>query len=181
MWDVQLAKSLVKNKNNLKVGQLFRKVTEYAGGGYIESNAVVTGDIYAYWISMSCNHCAEPACVKNCPTGAMQKRKEDGIVFVDPKKCIGCRYCIMSCPYGAPQYNPDTGKTGKCDLCRDLLAEGKKPACVTACPMRVLDVGPVEELRQKYGGTNYIKGMPKPSTKPSLIMKPHKNAIADKS
>ena len=130
-----------KDKNNLEVGQRFRKVHEFAGGGFTATNKGFVNDVYAYWLSMSCNHCQEPSCVKNCPTGALQKRADDGVVFIDQQKCVGCRYCLMSCPYGAPQYNPKIGKTGKCDMCKDLLAKGEKPICVTSCPTRVLDFG----------------------------------------
>ncbi|HHY60255.1 MAG TPA: dimethylsulfoxide reductase subunit B [Clostridia bacterium] len=167
-----------KDKNDLPLGQLFRRVHEVAGGGYTESGGAFRHNVYAYWISLSCNHCQEPLCVKNCPTGAMQKREEDGIVFVDQNRCIGCRYCTWSCPYGAPEYNPEKGKTGKCDFCQDLLERGEPPACVAACPMRALDFGTLEELAQKYGGVNQIKGLPDPGfTKPSLLITPHRDAI----
>ena len=171
-----------KDKNDLEVGQLFRRVREIAGGGYTGvGNNAYQADVYAYWISLGCNHCQDPPCVKNCPTGAMQKRPEDGVVFVDQNKCIGCRYCVWSCPYGAPQYNPKIGKVGKCDFCRDLLAQGEPPACVAACPMRVLDFGPLDELKKKYGGSNQIKGLPDPNlTKPSLLITPHRDAALGK-
>lgn len=167
-----------KDKNDLPLGQLFRRVHEVAGGGYTEIDHTFKANVFAYWISMSCNHCQDPLCVKNCPTGAMQKREEDGIVFVDQNKCIGCRYCTWSCPYSAPEYNPDKGKTGKCDFCKDLLEQGEQPACVAACPMRALDFGTMEELQAKYGGVDRIRGLPEPdTTKPSLLINPHRDAI----
>lgn len=169
-----------KDTNDLDVGQCFRKVHEFAGGGYSKTDKGFTNNVYAYWLSMSCNHCQEPLCVKNCPTGAMQKRPEDGIVFIDQTKCVGCRYCIMSCPYGAPQYNPKTGKTGKCDMCKFLLDKGEQPVCVSACPMRVLEAGNVEELQQKYQGVQQIKGMPEPKTKPSFVITPHRDAVMER-
>ena len=170
-----------KDKNDLPMGCLYRQVHEIAGGGYTEVNNVVKANVFAYWIPMSCNHCKDPMCVKNCPTGAMQKRPEDGIVFVDQSKCIGCQYCVCSCPYDAPQYDPDKGKTGKCDLCKDLLSQGEQPACVAACPMRALDFGPMEELKQKYGGVERVKGLPEPNlTKPSLLITPHRDAAPGK-
>lgn len=151
-----------------------------AGGGYTQTGKGLVNDVYAYWLSMSCNHCEDPICAKNCPTGALQKRPGDGVVFIDQAKCIGCRYCVMSCPYGAPQYNPKTGKTGKCDMCKDLLAKGEKPVCVTACPMRVLEAGKIEELRKKYQGVDQIKGMPEPKTKPAFVITPHRNAVMER-
>jgi anaerobic dimethyl sulfoxide reductase subunit B (iron-sulfur subunit) len=169
-----------KDANDLDVGQNFRRVREFAGGGYQQTGKTVVHNVYAYWLSMSCNHCQQPLCVKNCPTGAMQKSAEDGVVFIDQEKCIGCRYCVMSCPYGAPQYDPKKGKTGKCDFCRHLLAQGKPPACVAACPTRVLHYGQLSELQQQYGSTRQVKGMPSPQrTNPSLVITPHRDAIAD--
>lgn len=166
-----------KDKHDLAVGQNFRRVQEFAGGGYRQTGNGLVNDVYAYWLSMSCNHCADPACVKKCPTGAMQKCSDDGIVYIEQEKCIGCRQCVTACPYGAPQFNPQLGKTGKCDMCKDLLAKDEKPVCVTGCPMRVLDHGDLDELRQKYQGVDQIKGMPEPKTKPALVITPHRSAV----
>src|SRR5690606_40301817 len=69
--------------------------------------------------------CALPICVENCPAGAMYKREEDGVVIADSDKCIGCRYCEWACPYGAPQFNPETGVIAKCDFCVDEQAAGE--------------------------------------------------------
>lgn len=167
-----------KDKNDLEVGQLWRRVTEISGGGYFLGGDAIKPNVYAFWTSIGCNHCEDPLCVKNCPTGAMHKRAEDGIVLVDETKCIGCRYCAWSCPYGAPQYNPQKGKMGKCDFCQDYLEEGKDPACVAACPLRNIHYGNIEELKKQYQGTNQTNGMPDPCiTKPSLIIVPHKDAV----
>lgn len=169
-----------KDKNNLAVGQRFRRVHEFAGGGYGPAGQGLIHNVYAYWLSLSCNHCEQPVCVANCPTGAMRKRPKDGVVYVDQSRCIGCRYCVMSCPYGAPQYNPSTGKTGKCDFCKDRLDRGERPACVEACPMRVLDFGDIDELRAKYSGTDYVRGLPGPEkTRPSIIITPHRDAVPE--
>ncbi len=80
--------------------------------------------MFAYYLSIACNHCEDPACTKVCPSGAMHKR-EDGFVVVNEEVCIGCRYCHMACPYGAPQYNADKGHMTKCDGCHERVAEGK--------------------------------------------------------
>jgi len=165
-----------KDKNELDVGQLWRRVTEVAGGGYYEQGQALRNSVYAFWTSIACNHCEHPKCVENCPTGAMQKRPEDGVVFVDKAKCIGCRMCTWSCPYGAPQYNPKEGKVGKCNYCIDEV--GKGPVCVAACPVRAIHSGKLEDLKKKYGATNQTIGMPDSSiTTPSLVITPHKDAI----
>jgi anaerobic dimethyl sulfoxide reductase subunit B len=167
-----------KDKHDLPVGQNFRRVIEVEGGSYTDAgNGAVIPHVYAYYISVACNHCADPRCVANCPTGAMRKRPEDGVVAVDQAVCIGCKYCTWSCPYGAPQYNPATGRTGKCDLCADLRALGEEPVCVTACPVRAIHWGPVAELKERFGGTTDLVGLPpSAATRPSALFTPHRDA-----
>jgi len=92
-------------------------------------------------VFMPCFHCERPWCVSACPTGAMQKRPADGIVFVESDLCVGCKSCITACPWGAPQWNPETGKAVKCDYCRDRIDQGLKPACVTKCLTQCLEFG----------------------------------------
>jgi len=91
----------------------------------------------AFYKFMSCYHCERPWCVEVCPTGAIQKR-HDGIVFVDEELCVGCKACMNACPWGAPQWNPETRKVVKCDYCMDRIDQGLKPACVTVCTTKCL-------------------------------------------
>lgn len=91
------------------------------------------------FVSMSCNHCENPACIKSCPVGAITKRSKDGIVLIDDDKCIGCKYCIWACPYSAPQFNPITNKVEKCTFCVQRIDTGLEPACVTTCVGRALN------------------------------------------
>ena len=108
------------------------------------------------FISTACHHCDEPRCVSACPAGAIIKRAADGIVVVDRESCLGSdtcgSACRLACPYDAPQFGPEPdARMHKCDLCCDRWAEGKKPICVEACPMRALDAGVRDELESKYG------------------------------
>lgn len=106
------------------------------------------------FIFMNCFHCEKPWCVGACPTGAMQKRSEDGIVFVDPVLCVGCKSCMSACPWGAPQWDAETKKVVKCDYCKDRLDQGLKPACVTICTSQCLKFDEASQVpdnrRERY-------------------------------
>lgn len=165
-----------KDKHDLEVGQLWRRVEEMSGGKYAKKGSGFKPGIYAFWTSISCNHCEKPVCVEACPKDAIYKREEDGIVVINKEECIGCRSCEQACPYGAPQFNPEEKKMGKCDFCIDLIEQGKDPECVAACPMRAIHYGELKDLKNKYKGTNKTEGLPEPKTKPALIIVPHKDA-----
>ena len=81
------------------------------------------------FVFMPCFHCEDPWCVRACPTGAMQKREKDGIVFVEDSLCIGCKSCIAACPWGTPQWDPATNKVVKCDYCMDRI-DARAAACL---------------------------------------------------
>ncbi|HUN50103.1 MAG TPA: 4Fe-4S dicluster domain-containing protein [Candidatus Sulfotelmatobacter sp.] len=103
----------------------------------------------------SCLHCAEPACVTVCPTGASYKRAEDGIVLVDESKCIGCKLCSWACPYGAREFDVDAGVMKKCTLCIDriynenLAPAERVPACVATCPVGARHFGDLGDPASK--------------------------------
>ena len=97
------------------------------------------------YISMSCMHCGSPNCLTVCPTGAIYRDDERGLILVDQRKCIGCRYCSWACEFGAPQYD-SKGLMFKCDMCVDRLDEGLEPACVQHCCGGAIKAGPVDEL-----------------------------------
>jgi anaerobic dimethyl sulfoxide reductase subunit B (iron-sulfur subunit) len=98
-------------------------------------------------LSLACMHCAKPPCEAVCPTGAIIKRAEDGIVVVDRDKCIGCYYCFSACPFGIPQFDED-GIMQKCDFCLDRLEQGQKPVCELTCTAEALHTGTMEELSE---------------------------------
>lgn len=161
-----------KDKNNLEVGTLFRHVRSFETGKFPLPGA--------YHYSGACNHCADAKCVKGCPTGAMYYA-EDGTVQHDDDKCIGCKYCVWNCPYGAPQFIEQSGIVGKCDSCKDLRDQGENPVCVDACLMRCLEFGDLDELAAKHGSglTRELPILPLANIcQPSLLVKP-KNCALD--
>jgi anaerobic dimethyl sulfoxide reductase subunit B (iron-sulfur subunit) len=170
-----------KSENALPVGINYRQVLQYGGGDWLphpeDKTIMVPTGLFVYSLSSACMHCEDPLCVENCPAKALTKRDQDGVVLVDVDKCIGCRYCEWCCPYGAPQFNDDTGKMMKCDFCADLLDAGEEPFCTSACVMRALEFGPIDELRAKYGSIDAIEPMP-PSdiTGPCIVITPHQDS-----
>ncbi len=169
-----------KDKNGLPPGPRFRRVMYVEGGSYPE--------VFVYKVNMSCNHCAEPACLPACPTGAIYKREKDGIVDIDSTLCIGCRRCEAACPYGAPQFIPEQNIVSKCNMCVDEIDAGRKPYCVMACMMRVLDIGPIDQLLDGSYDTKargpsdevvqQVQNMADPElTKPAIAFVPHRKGV----
>jgi len=118
-------------QNGLPADTAWRRVGEFEGGAF--------PDTKRFHLSMSCNHCVDPACLNGCPTNAYIKL-DNGVVDHNADDCIGCQYCTWNCPYSVPAFQPDRRIVTKCDMCLPRLEEGLKPACVGACPTRALDV-----------------------------------------
>ena len=97
----------------------------------------------SFFVPKLCNHCANPPCVQVCPVGATFIT-QDGVVLVDDKYCIGCRYCIQACPYGARWFKEEEKVAAKCTFCYHRLVKGLVPACVEACPTQARIFGEVE-------------------------------------
>ncbi len=108
------------------------------------------------FVSTACHHCDKPLCIAACPAGAIRKRAKDAIVVVARELCLGREACggacQKACPHGAPQFGAEPNpRMQKCDLCCDRWAEGKRPICVEACPMRALDAGDQDIFESPYG------------------------------
>lgn len=168
-----------KDYNDTTTEFNYRKVYDYEGGEWTTNeDGSCTCTAFVYHVSLGCQHCDDPACTHVCPTGAMHKDPETGLVSVDADKCIGCGYCHMACPYNVPEVDRSQGHSVKCDGCADRVAAGKNPMCVDACPLRALDFGPVEEI-SKLGERASIAPLPDPSlTNPNLYVKACKDAQA---
>ncbi|NQT61773.1 MAG: 4Fe-4S dicluster domain-containing protein [Candidatus Marinimicrobia bacterium] len=113
---------------------------------YSVINAVETsiGEVYT---KQQCMHCAQPACASACLTKAMEKHEEGPITW-DGDKCMGCRFCMLSCPFNMPKFEYDSNnpKIGKCQMCFSRLTEGEIPACVENCPAEALIFGKRSEI-----------------------------------
>jgi len=153
-----------------------------------QENAYVAATLRGKEVPVFCNHCADPPCVRVCPTQATWKR-QDGVVMMDWHRCIGCRYCMVACPYGSrsfnwedprphlTQMNPDfptrtTGVVEKCTLCYERLDKGQLPACVEACPEKAMVFGdlddPTSEVRRRLQERYSIRRTPELGTQPEI-------------
>ncbi|MFX1303581.1 MAG: 4Fe-4S dicluster domain-containing protein [Promethearchaeota archaeon] len=160
-----------KDWNDIPAGPVnWRKIKKIEEGKF--------PNLFLAYLSTACNHCANPPCVKACPTEAIIKRDSDGIVVVDHERCIGKKECgskcLKVCPWNVPQFSKkENAKMQKCDFCLERLEQGQKPICVEACPMYALDAGPIDELKEKYGkifdaeGFQYFEEF-----KPSILFNP---------
>jgi formate dehydrogenase iron-sulfur subunit len=110
----------------------WRRVGEIEGGYFPHATKA--------FLSMGCNHCLEPTCLSGCPVDAYTKDSVTGIVSHSADECIGCQYCTWNCSYGVPQFNPERGVVGKCDMCHGRLSQGQMPACVAACPEGAIEI-----------------------------------------
>lgn len=97
-------------------------------------------------VPMNCRHCENAPCLEVCPTGAIDRASKDGPVIIDTSKCIGCRSCVVVCPYGAIRFEK---VAYKCDQCNERLENGLTPACVEACPVNALKFERVEEIAKR--------------------------------
>jgi formate dehydrogenase iron-sulfur subunit len=132
----------------------WRRVGEIEGGWYPHTQRL--------HLSMGCNHCLEPTCLVGCPVDAYSKDPVTGVVAHSADACIGCQYCTWNCSYGVPQYNAERGVVGKCDMCHHRLAEGREPACVSACPEGAIEIEIVNiaQWRNEYAASANAPGLP---------------------
>ena len=132
-----------KAVNNVPVGAFWIK-TLRVGPNPIEGGSGDWPDVEMYFLPIQCQHCADPECVKVCPTGASHKAA-DGTVQIDKSKCIGCQFFAMSCPYNVRYLNEEERVVEKCTLCEQKIAQGELPQCVAQCGSRARFFGDLEQ------------------------------------
>lgn len=129
------------------------------------SSSSDSGDTIHYGISwlflkQQCLHCTEATCMLVCPSPGALTRTSEGIVVHNPDKCIGCKYCVFTCPFEVPQFDKITQKISKCHLCHDRVANGLIPACASTCPTGAIQFGDRSKLiaEAKTSGAKRIYG-----------------------
>ncbi len=120
-----------------------------------------------------CMQCDQPSCVAACPVDATYK-KENGLVVIDPEKCIGCGNCVTACPYKARYRNPEKHIADKCDFCEDRLDRGKEPACVVTCPTKARIFGDMNDPESPVARLNKTEKLvriaaPHINTRPNIL------------
>jgi molybdopterin-containing oxidoreductase family iron-sulfur binding subunit len=178
--------------NNLPAGNWWNRVMTVGGEAIDTAGGLYPNNLGMQHTPLACQHCENPACTKVCPVEATYKREEDGIVYQDYDKCIGCRMCIAACPYtgvrsfnweeptyhldfavGDPDALPHQKHTvEKCTMCANLIAKGEMPKCVEACVGRARFFGdlddPGSEVSQLVARREHKQLLPEMGTGPSV-------------
>jgi len=135
-------------------------------------NKIKHPDLPVFHFSLACNHCEDAPCMKNCPALAYTRDPKTGAIIHHAEACIGCTYCTWACPYDAPKFNPKTKIVEKCNFCVDRISEGRKPACVEACPVGALDFSQQEISTEE----RITPGFVNVGIKPSIVLNPLREA-----
>ena len=179
-----------KSSNNLPNDIWWNRVLT-VGGDSLDTPAGTYPNNELHFMPINCQHCENPACAKACPVGATYKRTEDGVVMQDYDKCIGCRMCMVACPYNARSFNwkkPDyyvehaVGEfdapvhqynvVEKCTFCANRVARGEPPACMVLCPGRARYWGdlddPDSDVSKALQGRQYVRLLEDKGTGPNV-------------
>lgn len=144
-----------KAVNNVKPGSYWNKTLRVGPNPKVEGGQYP--DVEMYFMVLQCQHCANPQCVSVCPTGA-SAIAEDGTIQIDKETCIGCGACLMACPYGVRYLDEETLVAEKCNLCKDLIDEGKLPQCVSQCGGMARFFGDLDEGIETFEGPELADG-----------------------
>ena len=134
-WDDDLGGSPIYAANDPNLDEVIR--------GRARRRSSRSQRLVFFYLPRICNHCLNPACVAACPSGALYKRGEDGIVLLNQERCRAWRFCVTACPYKKTYFNWSTGKSEKCILCYPRLETGQAPACFHSCVGRIRYLGMV--------------------------------------
>ena len=115
-------------------------------------------------VPLQCRHCEDAPCITVCPTGAIHRDETNGPVLIEQDKCIGCKFCLVVCPFGVIEVSSDGRAMVKCDLCIERTKAGQEPACVEACPTKALKLGSEKEFaadKRKRAGQELVLAVEK--------------------
>ena len=127
-----------KNENNIPLGERWNRLLLCGPYGEFPN-------LSQYYLPVMCQQCVDAPCVNVCPTGASYRDPDTNVVLVDKEKCIGCKYCMMACPYGVRDWNKAESVVEKCTLCQHLTAAGEKPQCVKGCSVQCRFYGDLDD------------------------------------
>ncbi len=130
-----------KQEHNLENGYSWIRMIDV---GPVEKDGILRRD----FVPTLCMHCGSPRCVEVCPSRAISK-EVNGMVFIHPELCIGCKLCLTACPISAIQFNPEKEVAEKCNLCIDRIDKGLEPSCVRNCPTEALHFGETNKILDK--------------------------------
>lgn len=137
-------------------------------------------NVSAHFLPRLCNNCEDAPCLNLCPTGATYRTQEDGVVHVNREICVGCRICVVACPYGSRFINPLTHTADKCDFCYHRITQGLLPACVTACTGLARIFGDLNDPESEV--SRYMEGRPTQRLRVDLDTRPKVHYVnADES
>ena len=127
-----------KMENDIALGERWNKVVQVEPFGEFPH-------VSTYWLPVMCQQCEESPCTHVCPTGASYRDEATCMVLVDKEKCIGCKYCMMACPYGVRSWNAAESVVEKCTLCAHLSKNGELPMCVRTCSAGARFYGDIDD------------------------------------
>ncbi len=153
-FEADVSRTWVERYVVTKEGEVFADAPKEARYGFITSRVDLGMGKFkdipkdridkAFFVPKLCNQCDKPPCVQVCPVGATYQAA-DGVVLVDRTWCIGCGYCIMACPYGMRFFHPQFHVAEKCNFCYHRINQGRRPACVLACPVGARRIGNIKD------------------------------------
>lgn len=151
-----------KTENSVPREHFRTRVIEKVDGKFPELRMEIRSEL--------CNHCDDPPCVHNCPTGASYKNNSTGMVLLKKNRCVGCKACIAACPYDARYMHPKDGYADKCTFCEHRVSKGKKPACVSTCIGKSRIFGDIDDPESEV--SNILRNTHHEVLKPSTGTRP---------
>ena len=138
-----------KMEHSVPLGEFRLKVYDSQQHFQLEKPTGTYPNLDMYWLPTMCHHCQDAPCVDACPTRALWRRDDDGMVVLEHDKCVGCQRCGEECPYDALSFDEDLGTADKCNMCEHRIAEDKAPMCEVVCPTRAIHFGDVADPASK--------------------------------